>query len=302
MIRHFYIQNAAGQTYDMNDPDTFGYKPQGLGLQITNAYINYNSDYIQIDRTLNQGQFVLNVIYGGGGGSQYQLYSGFVKFLLKPPYTLIYATDAGTFRRDCVLSEITKSELNNLNVLDEGLKIDFITPWYSIISLSSKAGGGSDFAVGYYGKTYAAPLLAYTYAEPLMAYTYLDYQGGHGSGGNSLQIVNRSQTFDNVASPCKITIKGPVRNPSWVVFQDSTPAASDGYFLDVPDGYTLEVSSFPGNQYCRLIDSTGRGEDIYQIQDMTRSNFVQIPLGNSTIEFSDDFDVLIQHREDRLIV
>jgi hypothetical protein len=68
-------------------------------------------------------------------------------------------------------------------------------------------------------------------------------------------------------------------------------------------GYKLVVSSFPEDQYTSLINPDGSFSNVYQSQDLTKTNFINIPIGASTLTFDigsgrESFRI----REERVVV
>ena len=77
---------------------------------------------------------------------------------------------------------------------------------------------------------------------------------------------------------------------------------SDGYNIDVPDGYKLVVSSIVQNQRMKLIAPDGTISDVYQQQDLSRSNLIAIPEGHVTLAFHNVGDVSFKYREEYITV
>ena len=270
MMRKFILTNAQGAVVNLADENTFAYNIDNVGVSFANTYYQANSNFILSSTNINQGQFSVRVLFGSKDQQHYQRFSKFVSFLNYAPYTLTYQNDAGIYYRDCVLNNLTKSEINQWNTLDEEFILDFITPFYRYVT-SDNFDGSNGLATG----------KIYSYKYPY------EYDNATNQRAGYFPINNRSIYLGmDHGSPLEITIEGHCRHPSWELYKDTTIIQSDGYFLDVPTGYTLIVSSFPGNQYARLISASGVVNNVYQYQDLTRSNFITVPVGRYTLRLN----------------
>lgn len=474
MIRKFTLINSKNEKFSLNDKNHFAYAPGGLGVVLQNDSIETNAKFIPNTTSLNQGSLSLNIIFGAENENAYKQYQTFVNFLNYQPLTLQYDIDTGTFYRLCNVQDISKSEINEWNVIDETLTVNFITPWFKYIrdtkdryidqendgkiyrqvtdgpsptqtnllpdpeitSIDDGAGTGnwythgssyawtvvtdSQYVTGYnvavisqneisignappssqklnirnidtsgqavgsvflltfYFKSDAiteagsdlevraynsagdvvpiydivdnfasilknvatyyldskysgewirckiayepqtsadfitqiefnfqrndsvhnyltAPIFVKTDAVPLedsdayYIYTHVYEEEEMDINADYYNIVNGSVYYSlATGSPIEITIKAiatPVINPSWELWSGSTILQSDRYFLTIPAGYKLIVSSFPEDQYARLIAPDGAIENVYQYQDLTKTNFVTIPEGSTTLIF-----------------
>jgi uncharacterized repeat protein (TIGR01451 family) len=103
-------------------------------------------------------------------------------------------------------------------------------------------------------------------------------------------ITNDSKIFNaKIKSPILIQISAvnnPIINPSWEIYSKGELIGNDGYFVTIPVGGSLLVSSFPENQYAILINEYNNQTNIYQQQDMTKSNFVTLAQGENDIRFN----------------
>jgi hypothetical protein len=108
---------------------------------------------------------------------------------------------------------------------------------------------------------------------------------------NFFAITNDSVYLDTSdGAPLEITIKATTEsifNPSWELRQGGEVLQTDRYFVEIPAGYSLVVSSDPQNQRVELLSNTGEVSNIYQsgAQDMTKTNFIRVPVGRYTLAF-----------------
>ena len=133
-------------------------------------------------------------------------------------------------------------------------------------------------------------------------YPYV-YESDYNGKSGVFQIENNSVYIGSAkGSPVEITVHGPCTNPYWEILEGSKVLQSDGYNIDVPDGYKLVVSSIVQKQRVKLIAPDGTISDVYQQQDLSKSNFVTIPEGRVTLAFHNVGDVSFNYREEYITV
>lgn len=120
-------------------------------------------------------------------------------------------------------------------------------------------------------------------------------------------LQNDSRYFElNTSSPIEITVTPTdenIVNPSWDLMVGSNIIASDRYFLTLYKNQKLVVSSFPEDQYARVYNQDDTYQNVYQKQDITKTNFIEIPGGKSTLYFDiGDAKASFKMRVERLIV
>lgn len=136
------------------------------------------------------------------------------------------------------------------------------------------------------------------------SYVYLYvYESEYNGESGVFQIENNSVYIGSAkGSPVEITVHGPCTNPYWEILDGSKVLQSDGYNIDVPEGYRLVVSSVVQKQRVKLIAPDGTISDVYQQQDLSKSNFVTIPEGHVTLAFHNVGDVSFVYREEYITV
>ncbi|MDN2451001.1 MULTISPECIES: phage distal tail protein domain-containing protein [Leuconostoc] len=296
----FKLTNARGETVDINTPSLRSYTPTGLGLQITNSYSPYETYFIPTKSVLSQGIMQVYMKFGDIESQSYQSFSDFAQFLAYQPYTLEYDFDDNTYYRNARLQSLTKTEIGGSTIdafdrLNEIFTLEFINNWYNNKTAEYKS-YDPDPNLGQYAKIYS-----YTY-QPYYVYQ----ESSRPSNEKVMSLNNKSQYFGlQSGSPSIITVKGPCSvNPTWTVVQKGNVVATDGFVLTLTDNQKLVVSSYPEDQYARLYNPDGSYVDVSQLQDYTKTNFVQIPEGESTVLFylDADSDVNITFKEERLLV
>lgn len=133
-------------------------------------------------------------------------------------------------------------------------------------------------------------------------YPYV-YESNYNGKSGVFQIENNSVYIGSAkGSPVEITVHGPCTNPYWEILDGSKVLQSDGYNINVPEGYRLVVSSVVQKQRVKLIAPDGMISDVYQQQDLSRSNFITIPEGRVTLAFHNVGDVSFNYREEYITV
>lgn|GEM_PF-6561500 len=132
----FVLNNARGESVDLNSENLFGNTPTGLGTVFINTYSQYESYFKATKINIQQGQMQLNILFGDVESRSYQTFSQFSTFLSFQPLTLLYKTGVDTWHRDARLTSLTKTEIGGTTVLQtdklfEQFTIEFINPWYN---------------------------------------------------------------------------------------------------------------------------------------------------------------------------
>ncbi|WP_257614503.1 phage distal tail protein domain-containing protein [Oenococcus oeni] len=304
----FQLTNAKGETVDIQTNSLRAYTPTGLGTQYNNTYTPFGATFIRtshlpIDPTSLPVQFYLQ--FGDVSSQSYQTFSDFASFLAYEPLTLSYTTDSGTWYRDCNVESLTKTEIGGSSIiaadrLNEIIIFEFINPWYNNLSAVYQ-GYSDDPNLGTYGKIYGGTQGVYVY-NPY--YVYIE--SGRNLNQKSMLVSNDSE-YNGLqsGSPALIEIDGPCTiNPSWKVVQDGITVASDGFLLTLSSNQRLLISSYPNDQYARIYNPDNSYSDVSQYQDFTKTNYVLIPEGDSTIVFYVDQTAGVQFtfKEERMLV
>ena len=458
------IYNAKNDLVDLDDLDSiFSVSPEGFGAAIENNIFNAGASFKSSGIDMKASSLKLNLYFGlGDDNSEMVEYRKFVEFLNYPPYRLVYITEGTELFRDCILNEITKSDINTNQVLLEQVIFDFLTPFYreiaetykptsdtegdgkiyagtnkprnlianpnflnnmqdwsnmsdpegtyqlqapatdkptsNILKLTSsnnklssfrnawgllvkkgerisfrvdiktennpdydrpviRVGYGtgeknykySDLGITASSSSFKTAAISFVvpedgvfslklinqnlstigtmstyFREPMLirgdvsdmppdfysgkpsnnyyVYPYV-YESDYNGKSGIFQIENKSVYIGSAkGSPVEITVHGPCTNPYWEILDGSKVLQSDGYNIDVPEGYKLVVSSVVQKQRVKLIAPDGTISDVYQQQDLSRSNFVTIPEGHVTLAFHNVGDVSFNYREEYITV
>ncbi|MGO3001702.1 MAG: phage distal tail protein domain-containing protein [Pseudolactococcus laudensis] len=183
----------------------------------------------------------------------------------------------------------------NMNAFYSCLKIEpgsTATPWMPSSS-EVKPTDYPSYVPGFYEGKQVSDSYVYSYV----------YESEYNGESGVFQIENNSVYIGSAkGSPVEITVHGPCTNPYWEILDGSKVLQSDGYNIDVPEGYRLVVSSVIQKQRVKLIAPDGTISDVYQQQDLSRSNFITIPEGHVTLAFHNVGDVSFNYREEYITV
>ena len=133
-VRSFLIENSAGERLDLSaSPDLFAFNPEGLGVSIDNDLVSSGGSFLVNKREIVVGELTLSLLIGALEINPYRMYDRLINILSKPPYNIVYETEVGSWRRSCIVKELTKTEINALNVMTESITFECTTPWYNYV-------------------------------------------------------------------------------------------------------------------------------------------------------------------------
>lgn len=323
MIRSFKLYNAENDLIDLlENTDFFGANPEGLGVSFEHSFYEANANFKRSNSILSQVPFTIEVYFGAKTKKAYERYDEFIGFLNKPPYRLEYETNAGKWSRDYVLNELTKTEITKAGTMIEQVVLLPSTPFYRKRTektdiVADQPGDGKIYVEFEVEQRPSGVSLSYDYIydyvyfsppektpETVHGYAYPYIYEGHYGGRNGVFVIDNGSRYlgSSQGSPVEIEITGPALNPYWEVVQGSKILQDDGFNLDVPGGYKLIVSSLPGNQKAILVAPDGTESNIYQQQDLSKSNFVTLPVGRSQLIFHNCEFIRFTYREESVTV
>lgn len=209
--------------------------------------------------------------------------------------TTLSIPDGMNFIRVGFFAKDTSATLTLQDVLDAKTKVELgstATPWMPSAS-EVKPTDYPSYMPGFYEGKQVSDSYVYSYV----------YESDYNGKSGVFQIENNSVYIGSAkGSPVEITVHGPCTNPYWEILDGSKVLQSDGYNIDVPVGYKLVVSSVVQKQRVKLIAPDGTISDVYQQQDLSKSNFVTIPEGHVTLAFHNVGDVSFNYREEYITV
>lgn len=266
-MRNFMLINADGDQYRLMTKQRFLYNPAGLGYEIDDTFARLGNRYVAVDTGYAQGKVTGNIYFTLP--KAYQKYYDFVRFAQKTPLILAYTPDIGTFYRECKISRIDKTELNESGALDVSVEIIALGLWYRNVTAINNGEQTN-------GKIY-------TYSYP---YTY-----GESAG------VLRMQSDSYEDSPAKLTIYGPVTNPSWRHYVNGVEVASGKINGTVADGLKLVIDATKTPYTINTQDSYGNiVTDFYGLSDFNTERFIILQHGSNTMTVEGGTQVMLEGR------
>lgn len=284
MIRTFKLENAVGNVLDLMDLNHFGHNPKGLGIELDNDFVDNGMDFLFKKAKQSQAEIQFEAIFGIENQESYSVFEKTASFFNFPPFVLQYSFEEGKlFYRDCRLKSLSKSEIGSSNALEENLVLILTGPWYqwkegSLAEYIDHEGDGKAYDFNY----------PYIYEDNFTDNRYF------------FLLDNDSRYFGlRSSSPLEIVITAgnePIVNPSWSIRQEDNIFQSDGYFLTLNPGDQLVVSSNPQAQKAVIYIAGEEPRNVYQQQDVTKTNFVTAPTGKSTLFFENCKGATITYR------
>ena len=250
-MRRFVLINSKGMRYDLNAGKAFMTNPTGLGYDVKADYENYNDFFVVKSREMKQPK-----VKGTINFDSYEEYFNFISFCQFIPLELEY-TSYKTFYMTCNIDKLEKKELEGVGKLKCPVEIVGVTPFYDKIVKSNTS-------TGTVGKTYP-----YTYP-----YTY----AGADTGTVEFDVNS------NMDSGVKMTMMGPLTNPSWSYFVNGIKRLSGKINANIASGNRLVIDTTKSPYTIHEVDNKNElVEDRYKNSDFTTKRFIQLQAGTSVI-------------------
>lgn len=285
MKRLILLTNSAGETLNLSELDHLALKVNGLGFGMTHDQYADGPYSVHSKSEQKLEDCSISLLFGVNDRKAYESFFKFSAFLNHQPLIMSYQVDGvEEYLRDCRFVNLTKSERIEGLFLEETFNLSFSGPWYqwqegSLAEYVNQEGDGK------------------IYGEWLYGYVYED---NFTDGRYYFLLENKSQYFGlQSSSPLEITITAgqqEIRNPSWAIYQDGKIVQSDGYFTTIKPNGSLVVSSSPGAQIATLYTPNDRPRNVYQQQDIAKTNFVKAPIGESLLLFENCAGATIRYR------
>lgn len=256
-MRKFSVINAKGTIFNMMRIDAFFSDPSGLGTKAKNSYTKAGISFINTKSAIEQKKPSGTMNFTG-----YKQYDEFMDVIKFKPLVLVYEPYEGNvLYMDCDSYEITKTEISHkTNRLECKIKFNGTSTWYRKV----KALKNESLHKG----------KKYSYRYP---YIYTELASG------VINITNQS----NLPAYAKITVLGPVKNPSWVLMKSGKTVATGKIDLTLKKGQRLVVNSDPTNlEICVCDENNQILEDAYEKSDFSTDRFIYPPPGESKLSFS----------------
>lgn len=270
-MRTFRLVNGAGESCNITDRQLFFHDPSGLGFNRQLKYRQVGDRFVRVSSKVSQQDITGKVALLGD--DPYLSYFNFVQFLNKEPLTLLYTPNdqasasspsGTTYRRNVNVKKVDKTEMEHQGYLDCSISLTPLTPWYKYVAVSN--GNIDTSEVLHWGVTWGVDW------GPLN-----EYERG---------IVANS----SMASPSKITIYGPITNPSWTHYVNGI-AKGTGKVLATIDTNEYLLVDCTVDPY-RILKVSALNDmvlsDLYEYSDFSTKRFVELQNGVNTLAVSGD--------------
>lgn len=269
-MRIFTLVNSAGESCNITDTSLFFHDPSGLGYSQEPKYRQIGNRWVVVNKKTQQSSISGKVAFVTK--DPYLGYFNFVQFISKEPLTLMYTPNdvaasnspSGiTYRRSVIVKRLAKTELKEEGYLDCDVEFAPLGPWYKYVAISN----GTDSVVNSlkWGVTWGINW------GPLD-----DYSSG----------INSDSGID---SPSRLTIFGPVINPSWKHYVNGVEFET-GRLNDISIGsneyIVVDKIALPSTIKKYSAVNGEVLEDLYNHSDFSTKRFITIKSGVNTVAVS----------------
>lgn len=131
-VREFWLTNANGIKYSLNQKKTFAYEPEGLGYAVDVNVVRLGFSNLITSESYNLPSFTSELVFISDRLTAYQHYKEFVSFLSKRPITLHYMPPNSneSYQCACRVTELTKTEYLTDNYMSCPITIYRQSMWY----------------------------------------------------------------------------------------------------------------------------------------------------------------------------
>lgn len=281
-MRYFLLENSVGDRLDITTTEFLFHDIEGLGFEEEVEFRRIGPVW-----RLNSAKFNQTHITGkmcltdNGDTTPYQKYEYLRGFISRAPLTLIYYPHGyGTtaYRKRVRVTSITKTEINKYGVLDDSIDFTPYTPWYEAISVENVPEEVDENAkwiwdIGYMWRD--------SENDPISG------TGIYKFGGESRNNIDIECT-SNAKGLIKLSIFGPIQNPSWFHYVDGVLVADGGFSsvsqFELLDGECLTIDNTDGEFKMTVINlSTGVSRNVYSLRDFDKTCFFTLREGLNTL-------------------
>ncbi len=253
-MRRYSLINNDGTSYELTEKGkSFFFDVDGLGYKCETEFQRIGEHLALINDHLAQGVVTGSIKFWQPNA--YQQYFKFAQFCQNKPLKLLYTPPTGTtYYREGYVTAITKRESDALVV---SIEFKATTPWYKSVYVfnSGEIAGGK-----VYDYTYN-----YTYAE-----------------GAAQSVIINSDSYKE--SPCKITLYGPLVNPSWSHYLNNELIVVGSVKGTIEEGNKLVIDTTTIPYSIKQFDAGDNLiSNMYQLSDFSTYRFVNIGFGENII-------------------
>lgn len=286
-MRYFKLENSAGEILDITTEQLLFHDISGIGFEEDN-------DFTAIGRVwkLNKSEYQQAPVSGtmcfAGTDKKtpYTQYREFYSFIDSTPLQLLYypnGLNTTEYRKRVRVSKLDKSEINEYGVLDCDIEFIPYTPWYKIVRDIIDPGGEQSSNGGWIwdrGNKWRDSLNE-------------DYSTYHYKFSGSYRRTIRIISDTNRSGPVKLSIHGPLVNPTWTQHVDGELVSTGGLIENSPvtiDANEILTIDNTSGVYSMTVYNTETAieRNVYEYRDFNKPCFFTLRQGVNEIVINTD--------------
>lgn len=292
-MRYFKLENSAGEILDITTEQLLFHDISGIGFEEDN-------DFTAIGRVwkLNKSDYQQTPVsgtmcfVGTDKKTPYTQYREFYSFIDKTPLQLLYypnGLNTMEYRKRVRVSKLEKSEINEYGVLDCDIEFIPYTPWYKIFRDNIEPGGEQSSNGGW----------IWDRGNRWRDSFDVDYSTYHYMFNGSYRRTIRIISDTNGSGPIKLSIHGPLVNPTWTQYVDGELVSTGGLIENSPvtvdANETLIIDNTSGTYSMTVYNSeTGIERNVYEYRDFNKQCFFTLKQGINEIVINTDNNDAVQ--------
>ena len=288
-MRYFKLENSDGELLDITTTRLLFHDIEGIGFEEENTFVPIGrvwnlqkSDYRQTPVT-GKLCFVEDEVTGK---TPYTAYKEFWAFIDKTPLILLYypnGLNTTEYRKRVRVSKLEKSEINEYGVLDCDIEFIPYTPWYKVVKDIIDPEGESSANGGWIwdrGNRWRDSL-------------DVDYSTYHYKFNGSYRRTLRFISDINGNGPVKLSIHGPLVNPTWTQYVDGELVSTGGLIENSPvtiDANEILTIDNTSGVYSMTVYNTETAieRNVYEYRDFNKPCFFTLRQGVNEIVINTD--------------
>lgn len=284
-MRYFKLEDSANQMFDITTEEFLFHEIAGLGFEEDNTFRKVGPLWRLESSAYRQKPITGKMCFTDRGTTTpYEKFVYFGNFIASDPLYLCYwphGLNGKVYRKRVRVSVLEKSEMNKYGVLDERIEFTPLTAWFEKVYVENHIDDDLDTASWIWDQ---GALWRDSFDGPLPP-------GGdrvrYRFGGESRSSVSLS-CGENANGLTKLTIHGPVTNPSWRQHVDGALVSIGGISpdkqLQLNEHEILIIDSTMGEYTMTVRNSTtGVRRNVYPLRDFDKECFIKLKSGVNTI-------------------
>ena len=286
-MRYFKLENSAGEVMDITTQQIFFHDIGGIGFEEENDFTAIGRLWKLNNSTYKQGVITGSMCFHSiDEKTPYTLYKEFFMFINKAPLQIIYypnGLNTMEFRKRVRVSKLEKSELTKDGVLDSPIEFISYTPWYKVVKDIIDPEGESSVNGGWIwdrGNRWRDSL-------------DVDYSTYHYKFNGSYRRTLRFISDINGNGPVKLSIHGPLVNPTWTQYVDGELVSTGGLIENSPvtiDANEILTIDNTSGVYSMTVYNTETAieRNVYEYRDFNKPCFFTLRQGVNEIVINTD--------------